>query len=707
MRILTQAFLPFAVAAFLAATPGAAAPDHGFRPQGKTTADQLPAHAKPGSGRLGLIDVAWVRQPRIVVELPDGQVLTARQTHVTKTSRLTTWRGQFTDSDSDSLTLTAVGSSLAGFATYRGRSFELVSHGAGRGMLFEVDPTRLPPAFAPPVLVPATKAVASSGKESADTAPYVAGAAPVVHELLVMYTPQVGNVQTAAILLAQAANAVDTANSAYMAGGVGITLSLIDVIPSDVTEGLTMNETLTAFQRSSSAAAARDTYGADLMMVVSENREYCGMAYMMGTPGSYFQSMAYGVINSSCLGGTVLAHEIGHIQGLMHDRETAGPGASASRPYAFGFRNCAGGHRDIMSYPCVSGNAYTVVQFSNPNVWFDGVPFGVHYELDPANAADAVRALNDNGAITAAFRSSTKLPPETPGDLVATLGSLTRVDLTWTDRSTSEAGFTIDRSNDGVNWIEIARLAANATKFSDLTVAKNAVYSYRVSAFNGGGSSFFSGVETIAIKLPPPASPVGLTARIVTLSRIDLAWTDSSADETGFVIERATNDGAWIEIARVGPGTTRFSDESVTKGGRYAYRVYAFNETTASGYSQSQTLDLTLAPPGIPTGVTATNNRNSSATVRWDSVNDAAAFDVQRETRAKVRVRYQTASGKWKSRKEYQFVSPTLVGTIPSNVASSLVDLSGKGVFRYSVRAVNAAGSSAYSTGSVVTVTKK
>src|SRR5262249_18246548 len=53
-------------------------------------------------------------------------------------------------------------------------------------------------------------------------------------------------------------------------------------------------------------------------------------------------------------------------------------------------------------------------------------------------------------------------PPETPTDLVATALSSSRISLSWTDNSSSEDGYTLERSTDGVNFAEIATLAQNS-----------------------------------------------------------------------------------------------------------------------------------------------------------------------------------------------------------------------------------------------------
>jgi titin len=73
--------------------------------------------------------------------------------------------------------------------------------------------------------------------------------------------------------------------------------------------------------------------------------------------------------------------------------------------------------------------------------------------------------------------------------------------LTWSDRSSDETGFTIERSlaaSDG--FTEIATAAANATSYVDATVLKKTTYFYRVRAAAGPARSGYSNVAAVAVK---------------------------------------------------------------------------------------------------------------------------------------------------------------------------------------------------------------
>jgi hypothetical protein len=88
------------------------------------------------------------------------------------------------------------------------------------------------------------------------------------------------------------------------------------------------------------------------------------------------------------------------------------------------------------------------------------------------------------------FTTQAVLPA--PSNLTATRsGSPTnqRIDLTWTDNSSSQANFAVERSVDRVTWSELtSTLAANTTSYSDRSVQKKTTYYYRVFAVDSTGT---------------------------------------------------------------------------------------------------------------------------------------------------------------------------------------------------------------------------
>jgi hypothetical protein len=104
-------------------------------------------------------------------------------------------------------------------------------------------------------------------------------------------------------------------------------------------------------------------------------------------------------------------HELAHNMGSNHDRAN---GSAALYPYSYGYWAPDNSYRTVMAYDCPNGGCSRVPYFSNPNVWFNGYPTGISYDVDPNNAADNARSLNEVRFVVANFRDSAATPTPTP-----------------------------------------------------------------------------------------------------------------------------------------------------------------------------------------------------------------------------------------------------------------------------------------------------
>jgi hypothetical protein len=88
--------------------------------------------------------------------------------------------------------------------------------------------------------------------------------------------------------------------------------------------------------------------------------------------------------------------------------------------------------------------------------------------------------------------------PNAPTNLRASAATRSRIDLIWTDNSTNESGFKIERCAGAgcTNFAQIATVAANVTGFSNTGLIRSKSYSYRVRAYNGSGDSAYSNAAT-------------------------------------------------------------------------------------------------------------------------------------------------------------------------------------------------------------------
>jgi hypothetical protein len=102
-----------------------------------------------------------------------------------------------------------------------------------------------------------------------------------------------------------------------------------------------------------------------------------------------------------------------------------------------------------------------------------------------------------------------------------------RIDLTWEDMSYAENGHAIEHCTGSgcTDFVEVARVAADAESYSNTGLAAGTTYRYRVRAFNDKGFSYYSydpeaTTSPVPPLPPPPPAPSGLTATAVTETQI-------------------------------------------------------------------------------------------------------------------------------------------------------------------------------------------
>lgn len=128
-----------------------------------------------------------------------------------------------------------------------------------------------------------------------------------------------------------------------------------------------------------SVHALRDSLKADLVMLVGNSTAggACGIAYniMSGTNNRAFESQAFSYTARTCISPNYsFGHELGHLQGSNH--APGDPTGTGAYTYSFGYKDPGRVFRTMMAYDCSGGSCPRVLQFSNPNVTYSGLPTG-------------------------------------------------------------------------------------------------------------------------------------------------------------------------------------------------------------------------------------------------------------------------------------------------------------------------------------------
>jgi hypothetical protein len=568
----------------------------------KIADQELPASALKGTGMGGTFNRGVMSSPQLTFTLPDGRTITAfRQRTAEDPARgRKSWVGTFKEQPGSIAVVTHFKGSITGFVSYGAETWELMPGKAGAQILYRVDDARLPRSE-PEVEFPVgdDQDILSGSTVMASDATTTASGG-YVHDLLVVYTPATSAAYGQATLESMVQNAVVAANQAYQNSGIAITLNLVGLQQVSYVETGTIQTSLNDLRgvgdgKLDEVHKLRDSFGADVVSLVSRDSDACGIAGVMTTVSTSFAANAFNVVNSRCLSNHSLAHEIGHNQGNRHDRaSTTGSGAY---PYSYGFRRCVSdgtGFRTVMAYSCAGANR--VARFSNPGSFYNGYATGIAYESDPANSADNARSMNNTAGTVAAFRAagSPTMPvapttPTAPSAATATATAYNSVTVRWSDNSANETGFKLERSGNGVDYAEIATLGAGATSMVDNGVIASSNYYYRVRAYNSAGNSAYSNVATVTTPVasaPVPAAPSSVAARNDGDGSATVTWADASTTETGFEVRREKWDSkrsVWAGLTTVGTVPAGYTSlDDMCGNGTYRYSVRAVNAAGAS-----------------------------------------------------------------------------------------------------------------------------
>ncbi len=665
----------------------------------QSTNKMLPAKADKGKNRSVNVHTDLIWSDALTLNLFDDVTVTAvRDRIIDNVKGNTTWIGHVEGEQDSDVFLTVRGKTMSGSIQIGQDLYEIETKGNNKHDITQVDPDKNPPHSHSKTVedfIAAGGEAASSPTSTANATTSAATAGTII-DLMVIYTPKAKtNASGQTGIETKIANAVAMANQAYINSNIAMQLNVVYTGEISYVETGNMSTSLTNLTSANDGKmdavhTLRNQYGADQVVLITADTNYCGIAYVMQNVSTSFAPYAFSVVHDdstyACLSNSTLAHELGHNQGDLHDRASSSSSDHGAYDYSYGYRLCqTGGFRTVMSYSCNGGTR--VNYFSNPNVTLsNGLVTGT------ATENNALSMTNTKAIVTAFRATVSAAPPAAPGNLKATVLSDSEISLAWSDNSSDETGFRLERSTNGINWTEFAVTAGNIVSFIDTGLAASTSYQYRARAYNSNGNSSYSNIGTVKTNAPivaacttntpaltmSPATQYSKPGAALTYS-INLTDQDSSAcSPSSFTL--TNSDGTILGTYLLSAGSSTpatWATTAPTTEGSSTKSVTASAPDHADT-NQSVTVIVDTTAPTAPGSLKATvNKRNQTVNLSWIASTD-------------------TGSGL------LNYVIQRNNTTIGATTATSYTNKSGKGTFTYTVEAVDKTGNSKGSSISVI-----
>jgi autotransporter-associated beta strand protein len=210
--------------------------------------------------------------------------------------------------------------------------------------------------------------------------------------------------------------------------------------------------------------------------------------------------------------------------------------------------------------------------------------------------------------------------PNAPANLSAQALSGSAVELNWTDSTVSPnfaTSYAIEESTDGKNFVTVAHAVQESTSYTVTGLNQNTTYYFEIVGSNSAGSSGPSNVATATTTNQSgqtPTAPQGLGATPASGSEVYLTWTNTAANETGFVLTRATNSlfsqNVVTEALASAPYYYTDGAPGLSPGNTYFYRLQATNSAGLSSTSNTASVNIPKVPKA-PTNASAVHSGNS------------------------------------------------------------------------------------------------
>ena len=200
--------------------------------------------------------------------------------------------------------------------------------------------------------------------------------------------------------------------------------------------------------------------------------------------------------------------------------------------------------------------------------------------------------------------------------------------LSWTDVA-GETGYSIERSSDGVNFVEVGTTSANVTTYNATGLSPAQQYFFRIRARNAAGVSLPSAVASGTTRA---GAVTNFAVSSLATNSLMLNWTEASG-ETGYRIERSTDGNTWTTRGTVAANGVSFTDTGLSAATQYFYRVVTLD---AEGDAAVTSSTAAATRMDAVAGLTFTERLSNRLSFTWTDLASETGYRIERSTDGKT-----------------------------------------------------------------------
>jgi autotransporter-associated beta strand protein len=187
------------------------------------------------------------------------------------------------------------------------------------------------------------------------------------------------------------------------------------------------------------------------------------------------------------------------------------------------------------------------------------------------------------------------------------------------------AGHDVERSENGVDFTSVFTAASSATSWTNTGLSGAMRYFYRVRATTASGRSTPSAIVS-AVNRPSPVTEAAVT--VLSNTQVVLNWIDTSG-ETGYRIERSTDNVTFTQIATLGTNVPSYSNSGLSAGTPYWFRI---SPMTATGDGNPVVITASTTGLQAVSDLAFTSRASSAIGLDWTAVAAATGYRIERST---------------------------------------------------------------------------